>query len=94
MAQGHWDGYGGGYAEYALAYLECVPIPDGVSFAQAAVATNSMATAYRAVTAEACVTASMTIDVVGLGGLGMNGVIIAALQRATVHGVDSQKFEA
>lgn len=27
-------GYGGGYAEYALAYLECfVPTPDGVSFA-------------------------------------------------------------
>jgi propanol-preferring alcohol dehydrogenase len=29
--------HGGGYAEYALACLECVvPIPDGVSFAQAA----------------------------------------------------------
>ena len=54
-----------------------------------------MATAYRAVAAEACVTASMTIAIVGLGGLGMNGVIIAPLQGAAVHGVDinSQKFE-
>ena len=31
-SKSHWDGYGGGYAEYALAYLEC---PDSVSFAQA-----------------------------------------------------------
>ena len=66
-------GYGGSYAEYALAYLECVvTIPDGVSFAQAAVATDSVTTAYRAVVAEACVTASMAIAVVGSGGLGMN----------------------
>lgn len=89
-------GYGGSYAEHALAYLECVvSIPDSVSFAQTAVATDSMATVYRAVTAEACVTASMTIAAVGLGGLGINGVTIAALQGATVYEVDidSQKFE-
>ena len=41
-------GYGGDYAEYALAYLECVvSIPDGVSFAQTAVATDSMVTLSR-----------------------------------------------
>ena len=82
-------GYDRGYAEYAFAYLECVvPTLDGVSFAQAAVATDSIATAYRAVAAEACVIASVTITVVGLGGLGMNGVTITALQGATVYGVD------
>ena len=46
-------GYGGGYAEYALACLECVvPIPDGVYFAQTAAAMDSIATAYHAVVAE------------------------------------------
>jgi len=56
---------------------------------------DSIATAYHAVATEECVTASMAIVVVGLGGLGMNGVIIAALQGAKVYGVDiySQKFE-
>ena len=49
---------------------------------------DSIATAYHAVAAGACVTASMTIVVVGLGGLGMNGVTIAALQGATEYGVD------
>jgi propanol-preferring alcohol dehydrogenase len=72
-----------------------VLIPDGVSFVQAAVTTDSVAMAYYAVAVEACVAASMPIAVVGLGGLGMNGVTIAALQGATVRGVDidSQKFE-
>ena len=78
-------GYGGGYAGYALAYLEC---PDSVSLRRRAVAMESIATAYHAVAAGACVTASMTIVVVSLGSLGMNGATIAALQGATVYGVD------
>jgi alcohol dehydrogenase, propanol-preferring len=49
---------------------------------------DSIATACHAVAAGACVTTFMTIAVVGLGGLGMNGVTIAALQGATVYGVD------
>ena len=53
-----------------------------------AVAMDSIATAYHAVAAGACVTASMTIVVVSLGSLGMNGATIAALQGATVYGVD------
>ncbi|XTI87890.1 hypothetical protein V2W45_1208554, partial [Cenococcum geophilum] len=54
-----------------------------------------IATAYHAVAAEVCVAASMATVVVGLGGLGMNGVTIAALQGAMVYGgdIDSRKFE-
>jgi hypothetical protein len=52
------------------------------------VAMDSIATAYHAVAAGVCVTASMAIAAVCLGGVGMNGVTIAALQGATAYGVD------
>ncbi|KAF6817373.1 hypothetical protein CMUS01_12108 [Colletotrichum musicola] len=90
-------GRDGGYAEYALAPLSnLVRIPDGVGFAEAAVATDSIATAYHAVVAEGRVSASYTVAVIGLGGLGLNGVAIAALRGARVFGVDvnASKFEA
>lgn len=64
--------YDGGYAEYTIGYARhCVPIPDQVSFAQAAVATDSIATAYHAVMTEAQANSSSTIAIVGLGGLGL-----------------------
>ncbi|KAM0274258.1 hypothetical protein ACHAQH_008017 [Verticillium albo-atrum] len=89
-------GLDGGYAEYALAPVKnLVKIPDGVDFPIAAVATDSIATAYHAVVAEGAVTASSTVAVIGLGGLGLNGVAIAALRGARVYGVDINegKFE-
>lgn len=82
-------GFDGGYAQYALAPVaNLVRVPAGVGFAQAAVATDSIATAYHAVRGEGRVGAGMTVAVVGLGGLGMNGVVVAALQGASVYGVD------
>ncbi|KAK5054513.1 hypothetical protein LTR84_001404 [Exophiala bonariae] len=82
-------GYDGGYAEFTLAYREhLVKIPTGVSFAQAAVATDSISTAYHAVVAEARVTSSTVVGIIGLGGLGLNGVTIAALSGAQVYGFD------
>ncbi|WYZ35439.1 hypothetical protein EsH8_X_000086 [Colletotrichum jinshuiense] len=89
-------GCDGGYAEYTLAPLKnLVKLPDGVSFAQGAVATDSIATAYHAVVAEGRVSGSHTVAVIGLGGLGLNGVAIAALRGARVFGVDinEAKFE-
>lgn len=88
---GHIIGVGrdGSYAEKLLAPARTlVHLPDEVSFAQAAVANDSISTAYHAVVAEAMVTASTTVAIVGLGGLGLNGVRIAALQGATIYGVD------
>ncbi|KAI8712189.1 PKS-ER domain-containing protein [Fusarium sp. LHS14.1] len=82
-------GRDGGYAEYTVAPIKnLVHLPDSVSFADAAVATDSIATAYHAVVSEGRVGDSSTVAVLGLGGLGLNGVAIAALRGAKVYGVD------
>lgn len=82
-------GRDGGYADKVVVPANgVVLLPDNVSFPQAAVATDSIATAYHAVVAEANVTASTTVAIVGIGGLGLNGVRIAAIQGATIYGVD------
>lgn len=82
-------GYDGGFAEYTTApFTHVVRIPDNVSFEQAAIATDSISTAYHTILAEANVTSSTTVAIVGLGGLGLNGLRIAALQGARVYGID------
>ncbi|MFE3001001.1 zinc-binding dehydrogenase [Nocardia sp. NPDC059246] len=79
----------GGFAELILAPLfALVPIPDGVSFGQAAVATDSIATAYHAVLSTGAVGKDQTVGVIGLGGLGLNGVAVAHNAGARVYGVD------
>lgn len=89
-------GCDGGYADYAVAPLKnLVRLPDSVGFVDAAVAADSVATAYHAVVAEGRVSKTTTVAVIGLGGLGLNGVAIAALRGARVFGVDinTDKFE-
>ncbi|KAJ5951952.1 Polyketide synthase enoylreductase [Penicillium vulpinum] len=82
-------GFDGGYAEYAAVPAKfLVPIPDNVTFEQAAVATDSISTAYHAILAEGKITTSTTVAVVGLGGVGMNGLHFAILQGARVYGFD------
>ena len=82
-------GYDGGYAEQAIAWVEnLIRIPSGVSFAQAAVATDSIATAYHAVITEGRVGPDSTIAIVGLGGLGLPAIQIAAIHGARVYAVD------
>ncbi|KAE8337101.1 hypothetical protein BDV24DRAFT_154662 [Aspergillus arachidicola] len=88
-------GHNGGYAQFTLSWADnLLHIPEGVSFAQAAVATDSIATAYHAVVAEGRVGADETVAVVGLGGLGMVGLQIALLQGATVYGIDTNEAKA
>ncbi|WAO90759.1 PKS-ER domain-containing protein [Fusarium falciforme] len=89
-------GFDGGYAQYAVAPARrLIHIPEGVTFAQAAVATDALATSYHAVVAEAGAKPGMTIGVVGLGGLGMSGLAFGALQGAVMYGfdIDKDKFE-
>lgn len=89
-------GVDGGYAQYVVAPLKnLVTIPDNVSFAHAAVATDSVATAYHAVVTEGGIGRSSTVGIIGLGGLGLNGVAIAAAKGASVFGVDidESKFQ-
>ncbi|KAE8418648.1 chaperonin 10-like protein [Aspergillus pseudocaelatus] len=82
-------GYDGGYAEQAMAWVEnLVRIPSGVSFAQAAVATDSIATAYHAMITEGRVGPDTTVAIVGLGGLGLPAIQIAAIHGARVYAVD------
>ncbi|KAH7334193.1 chaperonin 10-like protein, partial [Pyrenochaeta sp. MPI-SDFR-AT-0127] len=58
-------GYDGGYAEYTIAYIEnIVKIPENVSFANAAIATDAISTAYHAVIVEGNVTETTTIAIV------------------------------
>ncbi|KAK7417658.1 hypothetical protein QQX98_004479 [Neonectria punicea] len=82
-------GYNGGYSEFALAHYEhLVKIPDGVTFPQAAVATDSISTAYHATVVTGGVTKSTTVAVIGIGGLGLNAVAISVLQGAEVYAID------
>lgn len=101
VEQASWEtaiglGYDGGYGQFVLGHLEfLVKIPDNVSFEQAAVATDSISTAYHAVAATAGADQSSTVAILGIGGLGMNAVKIAALRGAKVYGIDlnTAKFE-
>jgi propanol-preferring alcohol dehydrogenase len=79
----------GGFAEYLkLPQEKLQHIPAGVSFDEAAVATDSIATAYSAVRTSAALQAEESVAIIGLGGLGLNGVRTAALLGGTVYGVD------
>lgn len=82
-------GYDGGYSEFAIGYYEhLVEIPDDVTYPQAAVATDSISTAYHATVVTGEVKPGTTVGVIGLGGLGLNAVAISVLQGAKVYGVD------
>ncbi|AGP52083.1 hypothetical protein M271_02245 [Streptomyces rapamycinicus NRRL 5491] len=65
-----------------------VRLPDNVSTVHAAVATDSVVTAYHAVRTEAQAKPGEVIAVIGLGGLGLNGVRTGVIAGATVYGVD------
>ena len=94
-----WDnavgmGFDGGYAEKIVVPARfVVPMPENVSFAQAAVAGDSILTAYHAVVAEAEADATKIVGIIGLGGVGLNGARVAALQGAVVYGVDIDKMK-
>ncbi|GAY17653.1 zinc-binding dehydrogenase [Mycobacterium sp. shizuoka-1] len=82
-------GCDGGYAEQAVFPADfLVKIPPRVSLEQAAVATDSISTAYHAVVTEAAIVSGMRVAIIGLGGLGLSGARIAVLRGATVYGVD------
>ncbi|KAM0705218.1 hypothetical protein Q7P35_008007 [Cladosporium inversicolor] len=81
--------YDGGYAEFAIVRATNITrIPEGVTLAQAAVATDSVATAYHAVVTEGPVKPGDTVAIVGLGGLGLSAVRIAHLEGSMLYGVD------
>ncbi|KAF9766738.1 hypothetical protein IL306_000811 [Fusarium sp. DS 682] len=87
-------GLDGGYAEYAtVPDKRLIKIPDNVSFAQAAVAMDALATSYFAVMTKAGAKPGITMGVIGLGGLGMAGLQFAIIAGAKVYGFDIQKLK-
>lgn len=65
----------GGFSEYvALSESKALHVPEGVTFAQAAIATDAVATAYHAVVVDRQISASSKIAIIGLGGLGLSAV--------------------
>ncbi|KAH6986547.1 alcohol dehydrogenase [Ilyonectria sp. MPI-CAGE-AT-0026] len=90
-------GYDGGFAQYAALFeSKTLRIPEGVTFAQAAVATDAVATAYHAVVVEGQISASSKIAIIGLGGLGLSAAQIASRFGSKVYGIerDNRKYVA
>nr|QOE88873.1 hypothetical protein [Fusarium oxysporum f. sp. apii] len=90
-------GYDGGFAQYvALFESKTLRIPEGVTFAQAAVATDAIATAYHAVVIEGQISASSKVAIIGLGGLGLSAAQIASRFGSKVYGIehDTRKYVA
>ncbi|PGL70263.1 Zn-dependent alcohol dehydrogenase [Bacillus sp. AFS055030] len=79
----------GGYAEQTVVRASrLIPLPDSVPFEMGAIATDAITTAYSAVMTAGKVKADDVVGIIGLGGLGMNGLRTAAFAGATVYGVD------
>ncbi|KAH7088262.1 alcohol dehydrogenase [Paraphoma chrysanthemicola] len=88
-------GKDGGFAEYVTVLeAKTVRIPDDVTFAHAAVATDAVATAYHSVIVDGEVTAGSKVAIIGLGGLGLSAAQIAVRQGAKVYGIelDTRKY--
>jgi D-arabinose 1-dehydrogenase-like Zn-dependent alcohol dehydrogenase len=83
--------YWGSFADLVAlpaADTNLVAIPETVSFAAAASLGCRFATAYRALTGRACLSAGEWLTVVGAGGVGLSAVMIGKALGANVIAVD------
>jgi threonine dehydrogenase-like Zn-dependent dehydrogenase len=82
----------GAFAEFiSVPDRNCLPVPEGLSDELAAVATDSVATAYHAVAFRGGVKAGSRVAVWGTGGLGLSAVGIArTLGAASIIAVDAR----
>jgi propanol-preferring alcohol dehydrogenase len=80
----------GGFAEYVLVpETNLVPFPDTVSFEEAAILGDAVATSWHAVRTQANLRPAQTLVVVGLGGLGLHAVQCGRACGGEVIAVDS-----
>ena len=87
----HGIGQDGSFTSYiAVDRRAAVPVPDGVTPAQAAVATDACLTAYHAVKRVADVKSGETVLIFGLGGLGFNALQIVLSISAKLLVVDKR----
>lgn len=79
-------GFDGGFAEYmAVDAVTLVPMPENISFAQGAAATDAGMTSHAAVITNGGVKKGDTVGIIGYGGLGQIGARVAVLTGATVY---------
>jgi D-arabinose 1-dehydrogenase-like Zn-dependent alcohol dehydrogenase len=80
----------GGFAEYVLVpEANLVTFPDAVSFEEAAILGDAVATSWHAVRTQANLKPAQTLMVVGLGGLGLHAVQCGRACGGEVIAVDS-----
>jgi D-arabinose 1-dehydrogenase-like Zn-dependent alcohol dehydrogenase len=84
-----WDG---GYAEYTkVPATHAFPIPAGISFEEAAILADAVATPLHALRERAQLQAGETLAIIGAGGLGLQAVQIGKLLGARVLSVDLEE---
>lgn len=91
---GTGPGYGrdGGYATKSTSPAEMlVPVPDGVTFAQAAAATDAGMTSYHAMCITAGIKEGMKVGIIGIGGLGQIAARIAVVKGCEVYAATRKK---
>lgn len=89
VGMGPGYGYDGGYSNKVCApAVDLVPIPDEVSFIQAAAGTDAGMTSYHAVFTRGGAKAGTKVGIVGIGGLGQNAARMAVIQGCEVYAVD------
>lgn len=82
----------GGYAEYVTVPAQAlVPVPDSVSDAAAAIATDAILTSYHALLTVARLQPGEGVAIIGVGGLGLHAVQIASAFGAVVLALDIQE---
>jgi alcohol dehydrogenase, propanol-preferring len=80
----------GGFSDYvAVPEANLVPIPDEITFEQAAILGDAVATSWHAVHTQAELKSAQTLMVVGLGGLGLHAVQCGRACGAEVIAIDS-----
>ena len=76
----------GGYGTMTTAPVEqLVKVPEGVTYAQAAAATDAGGTAYHAVATVGQAKAGMKVGIIGIGGLGQVGAAVAVALGCEVY---------
>jgi alcohol dehydrogenase, propanol-preferring len=82
----------GGYATHCvMPTFSLIRLPDAVSFAQGATATDAGQTSHHAVVVEGGIRAGQKVGIIGLGGLGMTGARIAVLHGAEVYAAEPRR---
>ncbi len=80
----------GGFSEYVIVpEANLVPFPENVTFEEAAILGDAVATSWHAVRTQADLRPSQTLMVVGLGGLGLHAVQCGRACGGEVIAVDS-----